>query len=51
LLSADPASTDFGKLGPSSPLKNAGTRTPVAVDYFGNLRDATPDVGAFEIVP
>lgn len=51
LLSLDAASADFGKLSPSSPLKDAGTRTPVAVDYFGNLRDATPDVGAFEILP
>ncbi|MBK8478412.1 MAG: hypothetical protein IPL39_19635, partial [Opitutaceae bacterium] len=42
LLSLDPASADFGKLSPTSPLQDAGTRTPVAVDYFGNLRDAAP---------
>ncbi len=51
LLSLDPASANFGKLSPTSPLKDAGTRTPVAVDYFGNLRDAASDIGAFEIAP
>ncbi len=49
MLTLDAASADFGKVSPSRSIKDAGTHTPVAVGYFGNLRDAPPDIGAFEI--
>ena len=39
------------KILPISPAKDAATRTPTYVkdDFAGNLRDAKPDLGAYEI--
>jgi len=36
---------------PASPVKNAATNTPaiVTTDFDGRLRDATPDIGAYEL--
>ena len=39
------------RIRPGSPAKDAATRTPTYVkgDFAGNLRDATPDLGAYEL--
>jgi hypothetical protein len=48
----DPYSTDWFKLTNSSPAINAATPLPeVVVDFFGILREATPDMGAIEFFP
>jgi len=50
-LSTDPASSDFLKIGPTSPAKDAGANiSAVLVDFAGASRpaDGVYDVGAFE---
>ncbi len=46
----DPASTTFGEPLAGSPLVNRLSFSLVPVDVRGNLRDQTPDVGAFEFM-
>jgi hypothetical protein len=48
LMSADHTSGDFCKPQPLSPLIDAGAFTPAALDYCGNPRDTSRDIGACE---
>ncbi len=44
---SNPSAGDF-TLQASSPARNAGAYVGVDRDFYGNLRDANPDIGAFE---
>ncbi|HLC89414.1 MAG TPA: right-handed parallel beta-helix repeat-containing protein [Patescibacteria group bacterium] len=46
-LLVNPAGSDFA-LQDSSPAINAGAILKVKYDYAGNLRDSSPDIGAYE---
>ena len=48
LLSTDYSNTNFCKPQAGSPVINAGGFTPNALDYNGNLRDSSCDIGACE---
>ncbi|MFH0976542.1 MAG: hypothetical protein V1874_12240, partial [Spirochaetota bacterium] len=48
LLSTDYNNADFCKPQSGSPVRNAGELTPAALDYYGNLRDSSRDIGACE---
>ncbi|MFM7497381.1 MAG: hypothetical protein ACKO17_04465, partial [Bacteroidota bacterium] len=50
-LDADPLFSGVNNLTPFglSPVRNAGTPSFVTTDIAGNLRDANPDMGAYEI--
>ena len=48
LLSTDYNDADFCKPQVGSPVINAGAFTPNALDYNGNLRDSSRDIGACE---
>ncbi len=40
--------SNFARPAAGSPLINSGAKVPVFADYFGNLRDSSPDIGAVE---
>ncbi len=48
LLSTDYNHDDFCKPQSGSPVINSGEFTPNALDYLGNLRDSSRDIGACE---
>jgi len=43
----DPTGGDY-RIGPTSAARDAGASAGVAVDFDGDLRDAHPDIGAYE---
>lgn len=50
LLSTDYTEADFCKPQAESPVVNRGEFTPNALDYYGNLRDDSRDIGACEYI-
>ncbi len=50
LAGLDPDSANFALPLEGSPLINAGDFTGAALDYHGNVRDLSPDVGAVEFI-
>jgi hypothetical protein len=48
LVDLDPESFDFCVPSVDSPLIDSGTFTGGALDYHGNLRNGSPDIGAIE---